>query len=182
MKKLVIISIVAAMLLASGAAFAQTAATDAASHEVRIVIPEVVMIRLTNGTSSSPVTTNTAVTFDLSSVAADDLIGTHDADVTDAWDDVKVFVNRNVTWNVAVAVAQTAGPADVTFPWNQVSVTPSGLASPFTLSTAGTSIASSTERGWQSLGFGQSDFALELFGSEIVGDYTATVTYTLTAP
>ena len=182
MKKLVLISIVAALLLGSGAVFGQEVTVDA-SHDVRVVIPEVVMIRLTNGASNDAVTDDTEVTFDLSSFTADDLVGTHEPDNVSAWDDVKVFVNRNVTWTVQVEVSQTAGPVDEIFLWDKISVTPSeaGLADPFTLSD-GTEIASSAERGWQSLGFGQADFALELDGTEVVGDYTASVTYVLTAP
>ncbi len=182
MKKLVVVSIVAGLLLSSGAVLGQ-GVTDDASHNVRVVIPEVVMIRLTNGTSNDAVTENTDVTFDLSSFTADDLVGTHVPSDVSAWDDVKVFVNRNVTWTVKVEVSQTAGPEDETFLWNKISVTPSaaGLADPFTL-TDGTEIASRDERGWQSLGFGPADFELDLDGTEVVGDYTASVTYVLTAP
>lgn len=61
MKTLFIISIVAAMLLASGATFSQSSQ----QHDVRVSIPNALMIRIANGTANRAVDSPMAVSFDL---------------------------------------------------------------------------------------------------------------------
>lgn len=176
MKKLVATLIATGMLVGMGTVLGQsTLATT--THDVRITIPQVALLRFTSGASNAAVTTGLEVLFNLTGFDAAAIPGTHSPTSVTAWDDLKVFVNRDITWTVTVGVLQTLG---VPFAWNKVTVTASGLASSFNLLDG--SIATNTARGWQSLGFGQSDFALNLTGEEIADTYAASVTYTLTMP
>ena len=200
MKKLVIISIVAAMLLASGAAFGQ-----AASHDVEIRVPNVLMLRITNGSGSLGVASNPGVVFDFVTLSAnvdayldavndggDELAPTSVSD----FDDVIVFSNR-ATWNVTVAADPIGFTDDVVtgltangIALSDITVAPSGtpgdhvssVSASWSLATT-TSIANGVRtQGWRSLGFSGSDYRLTVNGDENPGTYRTTVTYTIAAP
>ena len=185
-KKLVITSMVASLLLAAGAAFGQTV-TAATSHDVSIAIPEVVMIRLTNGTSNGAVTSNLDIGFEITEEDLVDLtVGVDESfeptSVND-WDDVRVFSNRASTWTVTLGVEPDEDSAS--FAWERVQVSPTGSGlrtTPFDLGSSSSPLVTSALRGWRSLGFGPENFALMLDGDVTEGDYSATVTYTLSAP
>lgn len=191
MKKIVA-TILAALVLASfGSVFAQS---NVAEHDVRVAIPEVLMLRFTLGTSNAAVTTNLDIEFDLVGNTA------YDAWLADAnpaatfetgptnladlgWDDLKVFVNRSQPWSVTMLLDNEDVTPDASWDWGKIQVTPtgSGLATnAFGLDDSG--VANGVARGWSSLGFGPGDFELTLDGSEVAGAYSATVVYTLAAP
>lgn len=184
MKKHLIATLAILVLVSFGSVFAQST-TSAASHQVSIAVPEVVTIRLTNGSSRSAVSNFVDLTFQPTADQAS-AGGSYQATnlATRGWDDVQVFQNRGSTWKVAVSLSSpTSG-----FDWSKIAVTPAAgaLASAFDLGTLGT-IAESTDaspiaRGWHRLGFGPGNFALVLDGTETAGSYSATVVYTLTAP
>jgi len=186
MKKLVAISIVAAMLLASGAAFAQTTnSPQPAAHGVNVAIPSLVMIRFTLGTSNAAVTSPTPVAFAWDA-ATFPFEGSHGpTNLTGAtWDSVRVFANAQ-GWNLTV---QTSLSEETTFEWSSISVAPtSGPVSEFNLGAgllAPHGLLSNQPRtdGWLDLGFGPAQYAIELDGSTPPGTYTATVTYTIANP
>lgn len=191
MKKYIIPTLAAFILLATGSAFAQTT-LDTAEHEVTVTIPEVAILRFTNGNANAAVTSGLDLEFDFSSVfdvtdpdafVVADLVGDHGVSNSPGWSDLKVFVNRSSTWSVTMEL-QNESLADASWDWSNIAVTPTGtgaLANAFTLADSGIVTASSA-RGWNSLGFGPGDFLLTLDGSEIAGVYSATVVYTLTAP
>ena len=180
MKKYIIPTLAAFILLATGTAFAQQ---NIARHDVEVRIPEVLMLRFTSGNSNAAVSNDLNLLFDLTNEFDDGLAGTYPVSNTPGWDDLKVFVNRFSTWSVSMALSNVSVPTNAVWDWSEIAVTPAptGAASDFTL-TDTTVVGSNSARGWTSLGFGPDQFALTLDGTEVAGTYTATVTYTLTAP
>jgi len=198
MKKLVAISIVAAMLLASGAAFAQSSQ----QHDVTVRIPEALMIRITGG-SGNAAATDPAVTFDYLSgtgyfAAVETEAGGWLAPTeTPNFVDVRVFANRG-GWSVAVsAVDFTFVPTDGSseefsaLPLSRIRVTPVTAGSNVNLvlddgsfNLASGTIANGTNatQGWQSLGFGGNNYEFFVDGTEEAGTYTTQVTYAISAP
>ena len=200
MKKLVIISIVAAMLLGLGTVFAQ----PNQSHRLDVNIPNLVMIRIVDGGNSAEA--NPAVVFDLTSGAALDALlemtetVVFGAPTVENFGDVVVFSNR-ATWRVNVVATEftrltgpdisvsgelplTIGAVSVERSSNGVPARGvSSVASSWTLSTTPAQIANGTQtRGFSSLAFGGADYRLRLEGLEAPGDYQSTVTYSITAP
>ena len=176
----------AAAVLSSGVSFAQitppaSSGNPSQSHDVNIKIPNVLGIRLTNGTSNVAVADPTPVSFVLNdgqlSFDGGEFVPSNQGEGN--WDDVKVF--SNVTgFNVEVGVTNGLG-----FDWTKVSVAANGgLASPFTLGALNPNIVTGAAKtnAWTSLGFGPDDFKLTLNGSEDAGDYSTTVTYTISLP
>ena len=198
MKKLVVISIVAAMLLGSGVVFGQSA-----SHDVDIRIPNVLMLRITDGSNASA--TNPGVVFDFVGLEGNtnaymDMVnlggGSLQPTAVSNFGDVIVFSNR-ATWNVTVATTGidflddvVAGLRGNGVALSDITVTPTGaigtnvtsVSTSWSLATT-TSIANGVRtQGWSSLGFSGDDYRLAVNGDEDPGTYTTTVTYTIAAP
>lgn len=184
LKPLIASSLCLAALLAGGAAFGQ----ETARHDVTINIPEVVEIRIIDDTGTDAVA-NPFVAFDydnagdyFAAVEAGELVPTDTN-----FDDIVVFVNRYNSWTVSVQASPLldgTGSAPLGLSLGDITVTPSNTdLSPYSLSTTDTDIASGTKTsGFQSLGIAGSDYRVAVDGDEAPGDYTTTVTYTLTAP
>lgn len=200
MKKLVAISIVTALVLASGATFGQSAS---ASHDVEIRVPNVLMLRITDG-GGNAAATNPTVTFDFQDVANVDTYldivngGGGDLSPTNVsnFGDVIVFSNR-ATWSVTVAAsgitfANDLGLAGVTgngVALSDITVAPNGAPGLNVSSVSaswdltGSQIANGVRtQGWRSLGFSGRDYRFAVNGDEDPGTYTTTVTYTIAAP
>ena len=193
-KQLLVIALVAGLLLALGAGFAQPF-SDNASHSVTIQIPDVLFLRITNGTDNAAVT-GAIVNFDFAS-NPDAIIEYLDhvaegggwiesTDDDAAFDDVIVFSNR-AGWRVTV---QATAFATAGFSLANVRVTPDGtnetsatvledwtLAATQNIATGGL-----RTEGWESLGFSADAYEINLDGTELPGDYTTTVTYTIAQP
>ena len=183
-KQLLVIALVTGLLLGLGGVFSQE--LGSADHDVVITIPDLAAIRFTLGDSVEAVSDGVDVIIDLGDIDnIEDLLDpeghTHTEDVT--WDDVQVFYNDpSGTWTVTVSVEYAIGSEQ--FPWSQVSVSPS-YAGPFDLGEPSTQIITADDTlGWTRLGFGQTDFVLELNGgeNEAADTYSATVTYILATP
>ena len=202
MKKLVVVSIVAAVLLASGAVFGKSATTE---HELEIRIPDVLFLRITDGTEGSNASAdNPSVMFDFQALENIDTYmdmvnaGGGDLEPTNVnnFGDVIVFANRGA-WSVGVSAEDFdfEDNLDLEVTHNGVALgdikvvrsgTPgtnvSSVAASWDLTTA-TAIASGTRtQGWNSLGFSGIDYSFTVDGHEAPGTYTTTVTYTITAP
>ena len=193
-KQLLVIALVTGLLLALGAGFAQPF-SDNASHSVTIQIPDVLFLRITNGTDNAAVT-GAIVNFDFAS-NPDAIIEYLDhvaegggwiesTDDDAAFDDVIVFSNR-AGWRVTV---QATAFATAGFSLANVRVTPDGtnetsatvledwtLAATQNIATGGL-----RTEGWESLGFSADAYEINLDGTELPGDYTTTVTYTIAQP
>jgi hypothetical protein len=180
MKKVILTALASLLMLTFGATFAQATA----AHDVTVTIPEVVMLRFTSGASNAAVTSNQDVVFDLTDEFDDGLAGTYGMTNTPGWDDLRVFVNRASSWSVTMGLSDIVVPVGAAWDWSEIVVTPSGsglATNAFGLDDSGI-VTAATARGWSSLGFGPQDFDLTLDGTEVAGTYSATVTYTLTAP
>ena len=196
MKKLVSTLLATAMLVGLGAAFAQ-----ASSHDVEIRIPNVLQLRIVNGSSlaaaSSPSVTfdfqaNQAAYLDLVNAGGGELAPTS---VTN-FSDVIVFSNR-ASWTVTVSAGEItfdnnlglAGATNLGISLADIIVRPSGTpgANVSTLEaswslTGGTIATGVRTQGWRNLGFGGADYRFAVNGDEDPGTYTTTVTYTIAAP
>lgn len=144
------------------------------SHDVNVNVPSVLRIRLTSGESNLAVANPTPVEFDFVTEQERFDTGVAFAPTNTAnWNDVIVMTNYAGAWQVDVSVS------DNSFSWSKVAVNAQGgLAMPFDL-TDGSVVAFGLTKtgGWQSLGFGPSDFSIAFDGSEEAGTYTTEVTY-----
>jgi len=199
-KKLLVTTVIAAMLLAAGAAFGQPNQT----HQLEVNIPNLVMIRIVDGSNAASV--DPTVVFDLTTGTALDALLAMDGTAafeptsTERFGDVVVFSNR-ATWSVSVAASDfvRTGEPDITElgetplslsavsverpPVASFPIGVSSVAPTWTLSTTPESIANGVQtRGFRSLGFSGADYRLTLTGAEAPGDYASTVTYSITAP
>jgi len=198
MKKYLTATLVTAMLLGMGTALGQADA----SHDVEIRIPEVLALRITDG-SGNTAATGPSVVFDfLAGAAFDDYLDALDAG--SAWlaptavnnfGDVIVFANRG-TWRVGVSataftftddvvLGETAAGIDLA----DIRVTPSGApglnvsnVAAFWDMTGGEIADGVRTQGWRSLGFSGDDYLFFVDGDEAPGSYLTVVTYTITAP
>lgn len=194
-----VLSLLTLILLVSSFAVAQQ--SNQASHNVTINIPNLLMVRITNGSNAAA--PNPAVTFDL----VTDIAAFIDAIENNTplrptnfvdFDDVIVFSNR-ATWTVNV----TASPISATqltglntdlqgVTLAKISVAPRGSidtgivtsrATSWELSEGATFVASGIRtQGWESLGFDGDDYLMNVDGTEDPGNYSTTVTYTISAP
>lgn len=176
MKKLVIISIVAALLFTTGAVSAQSSQ----QHEVSVRLPNVLMIRIIDtANGNSPIESPSPVLFDFSGqdAATFDPSGTLDPTSTSHnWNDIVVLANGG-GWTVYVSTDNDD------FEWDKVSFTHNDGV--FTLpvdDTASLVTSGSRTNGWQSLGISPTSFSLVLDATEEAGDFTTTVTYSFTNP
>ena len=173
----------AAAVLSSGVAFAQ----DTDSHDVEIRIPDVLRIRLTAGNSTNAVADPTPVQFDFVAQEALFDVGTIFGPTNTTpfnWDDVQVFSNAQNGWEVSVATS------NATFAWNKVTVEPGVITGKpnnanvddvFNLGSGRIADSTAKTGGWERLGFGPEDFSIQFDGSEDAGDYSTTVTYSITS-
>ena len=199
MKKLIATAVISTMLLASGAAFGQAAA----SHDVVVRIPNVLFLRITDG-SGNDAATNPSVTFNfqanfqayLDAVNSGVVTNLTPTDVNN-FGDVIVFSNRG-TWNVTVAATAIVFANNLTLDGvtgTGVALTDITVAPPAATPHAsiearaaswnltGSQIANGVRtQGWRSLGFSGGDYRLAVNGDEDPGTYTTTVTYTIAAP
>jgi len=196
MKKLVATTVIATILLATGAAFGQSDA-----HDVEVLIPNVLMLRITDASGSdegaSPSVvfdfqTDVDAYLDMVNGGGGDLAPTGVAD----FDDVIVFSNR-AAWSVGVSAEALTFADDLGLSvsgngvaLSDISVEPSGTPGPnvssvetsWSLATTDSIANGVRTQGWRSLGFGGSDYRLAVNGDEDPGSYTTVVTYTITAP
>jgi len=177
MRKFLTIAILTAMIASLGAALAQLSQ----SHPVEVRIPEVLMIRITDGLAITAVPAPEAVVFDLRTTFEPTGVFSPSHPLADNWNNIRVFSNHPATqsWSVSVGVT-----GDV-FPWNRITVASEGgdFALPLVGQEPRVIFSSSGHTGgWSSLGIGPSQFSLDLDGTEPAGDFRATVTYTITAP
>ena len=192
-------SLITAGLLVAGGAFAQTD-----SHDVNIKIPNVLQLRITDGTGNNA-SGSAAIEFDYQTVAAnvDTYLNTvngggGDLDPTSVsgFGDVIVFANR-ASWSVdvsstALAFNDNLGLGSVTgagVALADVRVAPSGAAGTGVSSVtptwdlSGSTVATGVKTsGWSSLGFDGDDYVFAVNGDEDPGEYTTVVTYSITAP
>lgn len=198
MKKLFALIITGAFLVA-GTAFAQTD-----THDVNIKIPNVLQLRITDG-SGNNASGNAAIEFDYQSAAnVDTYLSTVNGGGGDlapttvtGFGDVIVFANRGA-WNVSVAATALnftdnlslgASVTGAGVALADIKVTPSGTAgtgvssvSPTWDMTSGQIASGVKTQGWSSLGFDGNDYAFTVSGDEDPGEYTTVVTYSVAAP
>lgn len=178
MQKLLIATLATLVFGAFGSVFAQQ---DSVDHDVRITIPEVVMIRVVTDDEQPAF-----VAFDYAAAAhqatyfavLESAAGSGPLPATDTnLEDVQVLA-IGTTWEVLVT---TSGTFTTTgFELADVQVTPSAGDAfvAYTLAT-GTAIANGVATNWIGLGISGDDFALFVDGLESDGDDTITVTYTI---
>lgn len=175
MKKYIIPTLAALVLLASSTAFAQQTEDD---HDLRVTIPEVVMIRILAPTGEAAF-----VEFDYAATAnqptyfaALELGGNQTLPPTDGnISDIEVLA-IGTTWQINVsAPAFALGGVSLA----DIGVTPDpAFGTPFTLST-GTAALGGGATPWTSLGIDWESYSLTVNGDEDAGDETIIVTYTI---
>lgn len=208
MKKFIVSTLAMFVLVSFGVVFAQT---NVASHDLRARIPDLLMLRITDGSNSS--VNSPAVAFNFVADAAGltaylnmymglgDPAVAVDLDPTSSnFDDIVVLSNRGA-WVVNVSATAfafvdnvLAGEVAAGLALSDITVDPTvttatatgGLSSindTFALSTVAQSIASGTRtQGWTSLGISGDNYRISINGDEAPGTYITTVTYTITAP
>lgn len=180
MKKFLVSSIIGALLLTAGQAFAVVAVpSDDASHELEIVIPEVLMIRI-DASGDSAVVFDYGNDFDQYFELLEDGSSGSLAPTQQSFENISVFANYDA-WTVSVAANGDALVSD------RVSVHPSAgsafLNGITSFGLDGSTIAQGQQtQGWRPLGISGSDYRLFVDGTETPGQYTATITYSITAP
>ena len=192
-------SLITAGLLVAGGAFAQTD-----SHDVNIKLPNVLQLRITDGTGNNA-SGNAAIEFDYQTAAAnvDTYLNTVNAGGGDldptsvtGFGDVVVFANR-ASWNVEVSSTALAfndnlglgtGVSGAGVALTDVRVAPTGTPGAGVSSVtptwdlSGSTVASGVKTsGWSSLGFDGDDYVFAVNGDEDPGEYTTVVTYTISA-
>ena len=196
MKKLLVTALAIGLVLTLGVGFANA---PSASHNVDIRIPNVLFLRITDGTDNDRLdgtTINFSFTANEAAInayldhvtavdaGADAWIGHTDG--TPAFGDVIVFSNRNNAWRVTVVATDTAfGLANIRVTPGRPNLSTSTAAGAFwTLSTTAANIFANGGRteGWKSLGFSADDYEIRLDGTELPGNYFTTVTYTILQP
>ncbi len=195
MKKIFGLAMVAVMVLGLGAAFAQ----PAAGHDVNIRIPRLLMLRITDGLSNNAAT-SPSVEFDFQADATDYIAAVNagggtvaPTTVTD-FGDVVVLANAG-GWSVGVSSGVLSfidnlavGGTGAGIALTDITVAPSGAAGANVTPTGGFNLSGATvangskTTGWESLGFSGGDYGLTVDGDEDPGEYSTTVTYTITAP
>ena len=196
MNKALLTALTIGLLAGLGGAFARANT----SHQVSVNIPDLLQIRITDGSSTAEVT-GTTVGFDYTTaagitayMAALNVGGGSLAptDASPAFGNVLVFSNHNSDWSVTLGVSVSGTPsATPALPGSRVTVTPSGstgtgvstMVSQFNLGMNGTTLATGNKtQGWSGLGFGASDFSLYVDGTESPGTTVFDVTYSIAAP
>lgn len=178
MKKLIITSLTAALLLTASHALAAVSNPNDASHELEITIPEVLMIRIDASDNSSVIFdygTDFNQYFDL---LEDGSSGTLPP-TTKSFENISVFANYE-HWVVSVTAK---GHELVTERVTVAPTNPSTYLGTTEFKLDGNEIAKGTQtQGWQPLGISGNDYLLYVDGTETPGEYNATITYSITAP
>lgn len=189
MKKTVLTTVVLTLLLAIGAAFAQPGPPPSGptvlgtnGHGVSVGIPSMAFIRMTSGGGVADVAAPTTVEFSWTAAAFASLgDGTYAPTNAGAfnWDDVQVRYNGVADWQVEVSTSGATG-----FDWSKVEMDPAGAGTSTYDLGADATVVSDTGNttGWRSLGIDPANYRVTLDGTESIGTYTATVTFTLQSP
>jgi len=202
MKKFLIATLVMFVLGSVGVVFGQA---NTASHDLRVRIPDLLMLRITNGSNASvaaPVVNfnfvdNAGGLAAYLALVESGVAGNLDPTFTN-FGDVVVLSNRG-SWVVTVAATNFDFQPD-----DSVGDGAAGLAlSDITVdigATAGsngitsindtfalsfdpqTIVAGTRTQGWTPLGIGGNSYSIAVSGDEAPGTYDTTVTYTITAP
>ena len=176
MKKYLVSSIIGGLLLGASA-FAQDLGSSA-SHELEIVIPEVLMIRI-DATGASNVVFDYGTSFDAYFQLLEDGSNGQLAPTQKSFENVSVFANYEA-WVVTV---KASGDALVN---ERVTVRPTAPTAYMTVDAFklnGDVIAKGNQtQGWRPLGIAGTDYLLAVDGTETPGTYTATITYSISTP
>ena len=178
MQKYIIPTLAAFILLTTGTAFAQQ---TSANHDLRVTIPEVVMIRIV-----APDGETAFVAFDYADPANQ---GTYFT-ALEAGGGVLPPTSGNITdievlaigtaWTVSVTATAFSALGGVGL--DDITVTPdASFGTPFTLDD-GTDAMTGSAGNWTSLGIDWESYALTVNGDETDGTETITVTYTIANP
>jgi hypothetical protein len=176
MKKFLVSSFIGALLFGAGA-FAQDLG-GSASHELEIVIPEVLMIRI-DAAGASNVVFDYGTSFEAYFELLEDGSDGQLAPTERSFENVSVFANYEA-WLVTV---EADGDALVS---ERVSVRPAAPSRYMSVERFGlngdTIARGSQTQGWRPLGIAGSDYLLAVDGTETPGTYTATITYSISTP
>ncbi len=178
MKKFLITSIISGLLIGLGGAFAQQQLGSDASHELEIVIPNVLMIRI-DATGHSNVVFDYGRSFDAYFELLEGGNSGQLSPTDKSFENVSVFANYDA-WIVTV---KADGDALVN---ERVSVRPTERSAYLVVDAFqlnGDTIAKGAQtKGWRPLGIAGADYLLAVDGTETPGTYKATITYSITAP
>jgi len=195
MKKLTALISTTILGLIASSAFA---ASNTASHNVRVEIPAVMMIRIADTTGNNAATNPTIVFNLLNSAGYQGLDGStltsFSATNTNEFGAVEVLANTG--WNVNVSATETAtdtGGSTIPSPnmdLARIKITPTSTGDPsitnpltsFDLTETGAIASGTKTSGWKSIGIEGSSYGVLLNGSETPGTYVYDVTYTIAAP
>jgi hypothetical protein len=173
MKKFLVSSIIGGLLLGASV-FAQELG-DSASHELEIVIPEVLMIRI-DASGASNVVFDYGTEFDAYFELLEDGSTGALAPTASSFENVSVFANYE-NWGVTV---KAAGDELVN---QRVTVQPAAGSNYLTVKEFklnGDLIATGNQtQGWRPLGIAGADYRLFVDGTETPGTYKATITYSI---
>lgn len=181
-------------LLVGSAAMAQTD-----QHDVTIKVPNLLSVRILDGTGNNPASTP-SVEFDYQTdptayiAAVNRGGGSLNPTQVSRFSDVVVFSNRSgwdvnvsassIQYNDDYALSTTGQGIDLA----DIQVVPSGTTgtgvsanSSFDLATTTPIASGGRTQGWSSLGFSGADYRLAVNGDEDPGTYTTTVTFSITA-
>lgn len=208
MKKFLVSALALFVLGSFGSVFAQA---NTADHDLQVRIPNLLMLRITNGISTASVATP-VVNFNFidnaggltaylalveggvagslgptfSNFGDIVVLSNRGAWTVDVEASAFVFIDDVITTGEDVPNGAGLALSDITIDPSAVAGGPNGITSindTFTLSTVEQSIAAGTRtQGWTSLGIGGSAYSIAVSGDEGPGTYDTTVTYTITAP
>lgn len=173
MKKFLVSSIIGGLMLGAGA-FAQDLGSSA-SHELEIVIPEVLMIRI-DATGASNVVFDYGTEFDTYFELLEDGSNGSLAPTADSFENISVFANYEA-WSVSV---RAEGDRLVNERVTVRPAAPSDYMAVDTFRLDGNRIASGNQtQGWRPLGIAGADYLLFVDGTETPATYRATITYSI---
>ncbi len=186
MKRIAVTALASLALLSFGAAFAQI--SD--SHDLDITIPQLLMLQIVD--AAGDVVAAPSVAFNITPAqyltVAEGPTATTFIPTSSNFTDVRVLTN-NAAWSVAMSASAlgftpvVTGSAAAGLDLGDIHVVDGSDATIFVLDTTNDiASGSAATTGWQSLGFGGSSFRLDLDGDEEPGDYSWTITYTVSAP
>ena len=200
MNKFLVSTLAMLVVVSFGSVFAQS---NTASHDVRVRIPDLLMLRIVDGTGNNTVAAP-VVGFDFDTNAAgraaymtvvEDGAAADLEPTSSNFGDIVVLSNR-ASWTVDVAAADFTFTDNVAtdgvdvdaygLALSDISVAITGadtsVGASFTLGTNQDIASGSRTTGWRSLGIAASGYRITVNGDEAPGTYVATVTYTVTAP
>lgn len=181
MKKLVAIALASFLALSFGAAFAQdlSTASDEATHQVEVIVPEVLFVRILG--TDPMVTFNLAGDVNAYLAAAD--AGTSIGATSSTMTGVEVWAN--MAWELTVEADEFVDAGSLVIANIQVTPTRTPgtgvdtVEASFYLDATDPIASGSATEGWSSVGIDGDDYAIFVDGSEAEGTHTTTVTYTI---